>query len=153
MSCLITTFPNFLLRSKFDIERPSRKTKSFPAKIWPLLILIVLSKDVKNQNKILRTIMVIISWDSVIFYQIFSSSQEERSVHCVKSVQIRSFFWSVFSCIWTNTGKYGPQKTPYLGNKDDVHELFQELPDDLTLRKLGSKEIRKYQKNVENSWN
>ena len=21
--------------------------------------------------------------------------------HCVKSVQIRSFFWSVFSCIWT----------------------------------------------------
>ena len=95
--------------------------------------------------------MVIISRDIVIFYQIFSSSQEERSVHCVKSVQIRSFFWSVFSCIWTNTGKYGPQKTPYLGNKDDVHELFQELPDDLTLRKLGSKEIRKYQKNVENS--
>ena len=57
---------------------------------------------------------------------------------------------------------YGPQKTPYLGtfhavvvagNKDNVHELFQELSDDLTLRKLGSKEIRKYQKNVENSWN
>ena len=22
-------------------------------------------------------------------------------LHCVKSVQIRSFFWSVFSCIWT----------------------------------------------------
>ena len=40
--------------------------------------------------------------------------------HCVKSVQIRSFFWSVFSCIWTeyvfspNTEKYGPEKTPYL---------------------------------------
>ena len=43
---------------------------------------------------------------------------------CVKSVQIRSFFWSVFSRIWTdtpylsvfspNTGKYGPEKTPYL---------------------------------------
>ena len=43
--------------------------------------------------------------------------------HCVKSVQIRSFFWSVFSCIRTkygkisssgpNTEKYGPEKTPY----------------------------------------
>ena len=45
--------------------------------------------------------------------------------HCLKSVQIRSFFWSVFSCIRTeygdllfvfspNTGKYGPEYTPYL---------------------------------------
>ena len=31
--------------------------------------------------------------------------------NCVKSVQIRSFFWSVFSL---NTGKYEPEKTPYL---------------------------------------
>ena len=37
--------------------------------------------------------------------------------HCVKSVQIRSFFWSVFSCIRTeygdlrNTEKYGPEQT------------------------------------------
>ena len=31
--------------------------------------------------------------------------------HCVKSVQIRSFFWSVFI---PNAGKYGPEKTPYL---------------------------------------
>ena len=37
--------------------------------------------------------------------------------HCVKSVQIRSFFWAVFSCIRTeypifglNMGKYGPEK-------------------------------------------
>ena len=50
-------------------------------------------------------------------------------VHCVKSVQIRSFSWSVFSHIWTeygelllitlysvqSTGKYGSEKTPYLG--------------------------------------
>ena len=31
--------------------------------------------------------------------------------HCVKSVQIRSNFWSVFS---PNAGKYGPEITPYL---------------------------------------
>ena len=48
--------------------------------------------------------------------------------HCVKSVQIRSFFWSVFfphsdwirrdtpylSVFSPNAGKYGPDKTPYL---------------------------------------
>ena len=38
----------------------------------------------------------------------------KNSTHCVKSVQIRSFFWSVFSRIRTDTGKYGPKKTPYL---------------------------------------
>ena len=31
--------------------------------------------------------------------------------HCVKSIQIWSFFWSVFS---PNTGKYRPEKTLYL---------------------------------------
>ena len=30
---------------------------------------------------------------------------------CVKCVQMRSFFWSVFS---PNAGKYGPEKTPHL---------------------------------------
>ena len=34
--------------------------------------------------------------------------------HYVKSVQIRSFSWSVFSRIWTKYGKNGPEKTPYL---------------------------------------
>ena len=28
----------------------------------------------------------------------------KRKRHSVKSVQIRSFFWSVFSCIWTEYG-------------------------------------------------
>ena len=31
---------------------------------------------------------------------------------CVKSVQIRSYFWSVFSCIWTECG-YLWSKSPY----------------------------------------
>ena len=31
--------------------------------------------------------------------------------YCVKSVQIRNIFWSVFT---PNTGKYRPEKTPYL---------------------------------------
>ena len=32
--------------------------------------------------------------------------------HCVESVQIWSYFWSVFFCIPT---RYGPEITPYLG--------------------------------------
>ena len=39
------------------------------------------------------------------------TSQEQAIIHCVKTVQIRSYFWSVFSCIWT---EYGPEITPYL---------------------------------------
>ena len=55
------------------------------------------------------------------------------SSHCVKSVQIRSFFWTVFSRIRTeygdlrfnsNTGKYGPEKSPYL---DTFHAVSTKL--------------------------
>ena len=55
--------------------------------------------------------------------------------HCVKSVQIRIYFWPVFSCIWTNTendlsvfspntGKYGPEITSYL---DTFHAVNSSL--------------------------
>ena len=66
--------------------------------------------------------------------------------------QIRSFFWSVYSCIRTeygdllNTGKYGPEKTPYLDTfhavtfreittKEDAHQLQS----DMKLLQLESK--------------
>ena len=35
----------------------------------------------------------------------------KQNTHCVKSAQIRSYFWSVFS---PNTVKYGPEITLYL---------------------------------------
>ena len=38
--------------------------------------------------------------------------------HCVKSIQIRSFFWSFFSCIRTECGQ---EKTSYL---DTFHAVF-----------------------------
>ena len=34
--------------------------------------------------------------------------------HCVKRVQIRSLFWSLFSRNWTEYGKIRTRKTPYL---------------------------------------
>ena len=53
--------------------------------------------------------------------------EPQQIIHCVKSVQMGGFFWSVFSLIWTfpsfspNAGKYGPEKTPYL---DTFHAVF-----------------------------
>ena len=42
----------------------------------------------------------------------------QKIFHCVKILQIRIFFWSVFSRIRT---EYGPEKTPYL---DTFHAVF-----------------------------
>ena len=39
------------------------------------------------------------------------SAFPQRLLHCVKSVQILSFFWSRFFRIQT---EYGPEETPYL---------------------------------------
>ena len=52
-----------------------------------------------------------------------------KSLHWVKSVQIRSFFWSVFSRIWTEyvekrSRKSGPEKTPHL---DTFHVVLMGL--------------------------
>ena len=35
----------------------------------------------------------------------FKNSKTSSCLHCVKSDQIRSFFWSVFSSIWTEYGE------------------------------------------------
>ena len=65
-------------------------------------------------------------FQSLIFFNIFQFSETMKSwtTHCVKSVQIRSYFWSLFSCIRTEYGdlrspskeKYEPEITPYLDN-------------------------------------
>ena len=54
----------------------------------------------------------------------------------MKSVQIRCFFWSVFSRIWTeygylsvfspNAGKYVPEKAPYLDTFHAVEGVEKE---------------------------
>ena len=40
--------------------------------------------------------------------------------HCLKSVQIRSFFGPYFHVFSPNIGKYSPEKTPYLDTFDAV---------------------------------
>ena len=49
----------------------------------------------------------IIAWDLLISHSHFFSSKTKNDLikHCVKSIQIQSFFWSVFSCIRTEYGE------------------------------------------------
>ena len=60
------------------------------------------------QGKITLAVLLIITFNTSI----------TALEHCVKSVQILSYFGSVFSCIRSvfspNTGKYGPEIAPYL---------------------------------------
>ena len=38
----------------------------------------------------------------------------DRAYHCIKSVQVRSIFWFIFFPLFSpNTGKHGPENTPY----------------------------------------
>ena len=61
--------------------------------------------------------IVLLSASGQKVYQIF-----KIQFHCVKSVQIQSFFCSVFSQIGLKfLGKYGPEITPYL---DIFHAMF-----------------------------
>ena len=48
-----------------------------------------------------------------------------NSSHCVKSVQIRSFFWSVFSVFSPNVRKCWPEKTSYLDTFHAVSRWIQ----------------------------
>ena len=47
--------------------------------------------------------------------------------HCVKSSQIRSFFWSVFSRICTEYGKMRTRKIPYFGTFHTVPSVFNDV--------------------------
>ena len=46
--------------------------------------------------------------------------------HCVKSVQIQSFFWSVLPVFSPNARKYGPEKTQHLDAFQAV-DVFQKI--------------------------
>ena len=59
------------------------------------------------------------NFDIVLVTMFKQEKAFQRSYHCVKSVQIRSYFWSVFN---PNAGKCGPKKTPYL---DTFHTVYK----------------------------
>ena len=44
------------------------------------------------------------------------SPQVQKNIYCMKSIQIWSFFWSVFSCIWTEYRKIRNRKNSVFGH-------------------------------------
>ena len=86
---------------------------------------LVLMFSLMTLNKKMAAGMASYFFGNVLTFEIYGLILKS---HCVKSVQTRSFFWSVISSIRTeygdlprnlriypNAGKYGPEKTPYLG--------------------------------------
>ena len=86
-------------------------------------------------------------WNKIYFHR-FTLLKDQICTflyNCAKSVQIRSFLWSVFSCIRTEYGKilylsifspnrrkYRPGKTPYLDTFHAVYTcLCNQFPDQL----------------------
>ena len=62
---------------------------------------------------------------NVIFFCFFNKFLEVKCYfnksHCVKSVQIRSFFWSAFSCVWN---EYGDLRRKIRARKSSVFRHF-----------------------------
>ena len=52
----------------------------------------------------------------IIFFSSLNIKNYSKHTHCVKCVQIRSFFWSVFSRIQSEWGKTRPRKNSVLGH-------------------------------------
>ena len=59
-----------------------------------------------------------VSWVKIYSFKAKDSEINHNELHCVKSVQIRSYFWSVFS---PNTGNYEAEITAYL---DTFHAVL-----------------------------
>ena len=81
--------------------------------IEPKVILTETYSEPNQTSKMERFTETVNSFQMLITFEKVSSEMLHRvldtplssmELHFVKSVQIRSFFWSVFSCIWTECG-------------------------------------------------
>ena len=60
-------------------------------------------------------------------HSVFTDHEWNWSLHCVKSVEIRSCFWSVFSCIWTEYRKIQTKNNSVFGHFSRSAPLFLRL--------------------------
>ena len=60
----------------------------------------------------------------IYIYVVLSNDSSVALSHCMKSVQIRSFFGPYFSVFGLNTRKYEPEKSPYLDTFHAVSAIF-----------------------------
>ena len=85
-------FKNILRRTLYNTWKSHYRQLKVPTMVFNKKALVNISSISNSRN---------LRWNILSFV----------SRHCVKNVQIRSYFWSVFS---PNAGKYGPEITPYL---------------------------------------
>ena len=87
-----------MLMNQLKVEDLIIYIHQFRRLTFRLLFLLRLMKPVGT-----GTLILILEWSYSLQFCNFCSTWATKTieVHCVKSVQIRSFFWSVFSRIWT----------------------------------------------------
>ena len=111
---------NFLInrsKEKVDVLNDDNERISWrlDGMIFSYFIQLFMVKRTENQYKLraIESIQSILGcYNSLAVLEHFTSKIQVRAVfrilsniyHCVKSVQIWSFFWSVFSRIWTEYG-------------------------------------------------
>ena len=59
----------------------------------------------KSTSFILKMVLLPKNINRKFAFRIAFSWMRFSNLDCVKSIQIRSYFWSVFSCIWTECGE------------------------------------------------
>ena len=75
------------------------------------------------ESLIIFTPVSLLLWKSEDLY-----FHDHISRHCVKNVQIRSSFWSVFSCIRTELLRRSPYSVPIQENTDQKDSIFGHFP-------------------------
>ena len=76
-----------------------------------------ISKNLFRRFKVITSHSWTVLWSGLLTQEHWRVSFIEEYLffrHCVKSILIRSYFWSVFSCIRSEYRKYRPEITPYL---------------------------------------
>ena len=146
MMVFFQTFSNFCITENLSFNGVFLRSKAAARVILVDRILLAMSAADNFEENTKSDLFYVPSYSIGCFHQIFrkcfnficsyinytfcliSVNAILRPLHCVKSVQIRSFFWSVFSSIQTeygdirsispysvrNAGKCGTEKIPYL---------------------------------------
>ena len=95
----------------FSVQPLPQKINFFTKSIWGIFqISVYFLKKTLTVNFIVS--VVTINFSSKITFARFYVATIFPYMNCVKSVHIRSFFWSLFSCIWTEYGHLR-SKSPY----------------------------------------
>ena len=105
------------------------KTYLAPLSLWRIRSKLNPSKDPKYYVRVYLKVFLLLSI-SLIMIKVSESSLicwKKRNFHSVKSVQIQSYFWSVFSCVWTEYKNIRTRRNSIFGHFS-CSILLEKLP-------------------------